>query len=152
MDSAKNILYSLVVDTQKVRNGISQYSTTRGVRQVRQHSLIRLEFEFETIINVSRAILEALSNPRLCRHYLLDDRFVDWLSSTEPDTCLDTLRRMDVLLRSQREVLAVPVFRSPGFAGSSIFSACEEEDVNGAIALYRDHKAHFHFLLTMDIL
>jgi hypothetical protein len=144
MDSAKNVLHSIVLATQQVRNATTQYSTTRGVRRVRQHSLVRLESEFQTIANASRAILKVLDDPLLCHHYMLDVRLVDWLSSTEPELCLDALREMGKLLSVEREVQGFSGFTPTG-------SACEEDNIHAAIVLFHVHKAHFYFLLTTDI-
>lgn len=144
MDSAKTVLHSIELATQQVRSATARYSTTKKVRKVRQHSLIRLEFEFQTIANASRAILKVLDDPLLCRHYMLDDRLVDWLSGTEPETCLDVLIEMAKLLSIEREVQIFSGITPPS-------SACEEDDINAAIVLFHSHKAHFHFLLTMDI-
>lgn len=146
MDSAKRVLRSIVGASQQVQNATALYSTTTGgIRQVRQHSLVRLEFEFQTITNASRVILEALDTPSLCRHYMLDDRLVDWLSGAEPETCLDTLREMGKLLRIERE---------PGQVFSALTparSSCEEDEIHAAIVFFQARKAHFHFLLTTDI-
>jgi len=143
MDSAKNVLHSIVLATQQVRNVTTQYSTVRGARKVRQHSLIRLESEFQTITNASQAILRVLEDPLLCHHYMLDDRLVDWLSSAEPETCMDALREMGKLLGVGREV--------QGFSGFTTRPACEEDSLHAAIVLFHAHNAHFHFLLTTDI-
>jgi hypothetical protein len=129
MDSAKSILRSLVLSTQNIQKAISKYSTETGVRRVQQHSLIQLESEFETIIEVSRAMIEALSKPRLRRRFMLDVHSTNWLSNTKPEACLDTLRKMGDLLGSEREV----------------------SSLNAAIELYLDQKAHFDLLLTTDI-
>ena len=144
MDSAKSILHSIVLATQHIRNAITRYSTTRGVRQVRQHSLIRLEFEFQTVIDASRAILEVFDDPLLRRHYMLDDRLVDWLSGLEPEMCLNTLREMERSLNIDHEVQVFSGF-TPTRTGY------QEDDINVVIALLYAHKAHFHFLLTTDI-
>ena len=144
MDSAKSILHSIVLSTQHVRSAIARYSTARGVRQVRQHSLIRLEFEFQTIVDASRAILEVFDDPSLRRHYMLDDRLMDWLSGPEPDKCLNTLKEMEILLNIDHEVQVFSGF-TPTRTGY------QEDDINVAIVLFYAHKAHFHFLLTTDI-
>lgn len=146
MDSAKSVLQSIVLATQQVRHATSRYSITRGVRQVRQHSLIRLESEFQTIVDASQAILEILDNPRLCRHYMLDDRLVEWLSNAEPETCLDTLREMEKTLniRVDHEVQIFSEITPTRYA-------CEEDDINAAIMVFYAHKAHFHFWLTADV-
>ncbi|KAI9566735.1 hypothetical protein HD554DRAFT_1091218 [Boletus coccyginus] len=143
MDSAKSILHSIVLATQHVRNTISRYSTTRGVRQVGRHSLIRFELEFQTIVDASRAILEAFDNPLLRRH-ILDDRLMDWLSGPEPETCLDTLSEIERLLNIDHEV---QVFS--GFTPTRI--GYQEGDVSLAITRFYARKAHFHFLLATDI-
>lgn len=144
MDSAKNVLHSIVLATQHVRSAAARYSTIRGVRRVRQYSLIRLESELQTITNASQAILKILDDTLLCRDYMLDDRLVDWLSDAEPETCLVALREMRKLLKTERDV--------QGFSGiTPTTSACEENDLNAAIVLFHAHKAHFHFLLTTDI-
>jgi hypothetical protein len=144
MDSAKSILHSIVLATQHVQNAVARYSATRDVRQVRQHSLIRLEIEFQTIIDASRAILEVLDDPFLRRHYMLDDRLMDWLSGSEPNMCLNTLREMERLLNIDHEVQAFSGF-TPTRTGH------QEDDINVAITLFYAHKAHFHFLLMTDI-
>lgn len=144
MDSAKSVLHSIVLATQFVRNTIARYSTTKGVRKVREHSLIRLESEFQAIVDASRAILEVLDDPLLRRHYMLDDRLVDWLSGSEPEMCLETLKRMEKLLNIDPEIHVFSGF-TPTRTG------CQEDDVNVAIALFYTDKAHFHFLLTTDI-
>ena len=144
MDSAKSILHSIVLSTQHVRSAIARYSTTRGVRQVRQHSLVRLESEFQTIIDASSAILKVFDDPLLRRHYMLDDRLVDWLSGPEPDISLNALREMERLLNIDHEV---QVFS--GFIPTR--NGYQEDDISVAIALFYSHKAHFHFLLTTDI-
>ncbi|KAF8552326.1 hypothetical protein OG21DRAFT_151486 [Imleria badia] len=144
MDSAKTILHLIELAAQQVRNATARYSTTKGVRKVRQHSLIRLESEFQTIANASRAIIKVLNDPLLSRDYLLDDRLVEWLSGTEPETCLDALSEMGKLLSIEREVQA--------FSGiTPTRSACEEDDIHAAIVLFHSHNAHFHFLLATDI-
>ena len=146
MDSAnlKSILHTIVRATQHVRNAIARYSAARGVRQVRQHSLVRLEFEFQTIVDSSRAILEVFDDPLLRRHYMLDDRLMDWLSGPEPDMCLNTLREMERLLNIDHEVQVFSGF-TPTRTGY------QEDDINVAIALFYAHNAHFHFLLATNI-
>ena len=144
MDSAKSILHSIVLATQHVRNAVARYSTTRGVRQVRQHSLIRLELEFQTIVDASRAILEALDDPFLRRCHILDDRLMDWLSGLEPETCLNTLKEMERLLNIDHEVQVFSGF-TPTRTGY------REDDISLAITRFYAHKANFHFLLETDI-
>ena len=144
MESAKSILHSIVLATQHVQNAIARYSTTRGIRQVGQHSLIRLEIEFQTIINASRAILEVLHEPLPRRHYMLDHRLMDWLSGPEPDMCLNALREMERLLNIDHEVQVFSGF-TPTRTGY------QEDEINVAITLFYAHTAHFHFLLTTDI-
>ena len=141
MDYAKSVLQSIVLSTQHVRNATSRYSTTRRVKKVGQHSLIRLELEFQAIANASRAILQVFDDPLLCRQYMFDDRLMDWLSGSEPETCLDTLTEMEKLLNIDQ-----------AFSGfTSTRCGHQEDDINTAIALFYTHKAHFHFLLTTDI-
>ncbi|KAF8548194.1 hypothetical protein OG21DRAFT_791341 [Imleria badia] len=144
MDSAKSIVRTIVLATLHVQNAIARYSTTRGVRQVRQHSLIQLELEFQTIVDASRAIIEVFDDPLLCRHYMLDDRLVDWLSGPKPETCLDALKEMERLLNIDHEVQAFSGF-------TPMRTGYQEDDINMAITLFYAHKAHFHFLLTTDI-
>ncbi|KAI9566724.1 ankyrin repeat-containing domain protein [Boletus coccyginus] len=144
MDSAKSVLHSILLATQHVRNAIARYSTARGVRQVRQHSLVRFELEFQTIVDASRAILEAFDDPFLRRRYILDDRLMDWLSGPEPETCLDTLNEMERLLNIDHEVHVFSGF-TPTRTGY------QEDDISLAITRFYAHKAHFHFLLVPDI-
>ena len=144
MDSAKSVLHSIVLATQHVRNATTLYSTTRGVRQVGQHSLIRLELEFQKIAHASRAILQVFDNPSLWDQYMFDDRLIDWLSGVEPETCLETLTEMVKLLNIDHEVQAFSGF-NPTRSGR------QEDDINTAVGLFYTHKAHFHFLLTTDI-
>ena len=145
MESAKSISHSIVLATQHIRNAIARYSTASGVRQVRQHSLIRLELEFQTIIDASCAILEVFDDPLLRRHYMLDDRLMDWLSGPEPETCLAALKEMERLLNIDHELQAFSGF-TPTRTGYKL-----EDDINMAITLFYAHKAQFHFLLTTDI-
>ena len=146
MDSARSVLQSIVLVTQRIRNATTRYSTTTGVRQVgqSQHSLVRLELEFQTIADASIAILRIFDDPLLRRQYMLDDRLMDWLSSPEPETCLHTLTQMEKLLNVNHEG---QVFS--GFTPTR--SRIQEDDINVAIGLFCAHKAHFHFLLTTDI-
>jgi len=58
MDSAKNVLRSIGLAMQQVRNATVQCSTVRGVRKVRHHSPIWLESEFQIIANASGAVLK----------------------------------------------------------------------------------------------
>lgn len=143
MDSAKNVLRLIELATQQVQNATTQYSSIRGTRTVRQHSLIQLEFQFQKIANASRAIQKVLEDVLLYHDYL-DGRLVDWLSGTEPETCLNALREMDKLFGVGREV---QVFS--GFPPTR--SACEEDSIHAAIVLFHAHDTHFHFLLTTDI-
>ncbi|KAF8427221.1 hypothetical protein L210DRAFT_3652657 [Boletus edulis BED1] len=147
MDSVKSVLRSIVSATQHVQNAIAQYSTARGLRKTQQYSFVRLESEFQSISDTSRAILEVLDNPLLRRHYLLDDRLVDWLSDSEPETCLDTLKRMEGLLNIDHD--DVQVFS--GFTPTTRRTGHGEDGINLAITLFYTRKAHFHFLLTTDI-
>ena len=89
------------------------------------NTLIRLESDFQTIIDASRAILEVFDNPLLRRHYMLDDRLVDQLSSPEPEVCLDTLRGMEKLLNIEHEAQAFSGFTptSTGYQEDSIHMA-----------------------------
>ena len=144
MDSAKSTLRSIVLATEHIRNTTTQYSTTRRIRNVRQHSLIRLESDFQAIIDASRAILAVFDNPLLRRHYMLDDRLVDWLSGPEPEMCLDALRGMEGLLNIDHEVQAFS-----GFTPTR--SGCQEDNIHRAIVLFHTHNVHFHFLLTTNI-
>ena len=144
MDSAKSVLQSILLATQRVRNATTRYSTTTGVRQVGQHSLVRLELEFQTIADASSAFLQVFDNPLLRRQYMLDDRLMDWLSGPEPETCLETLIEMKKLLNTVHEVQAFS-----GFTPTR--SRFQEDDINTAIVLFYTQKAHFHFLLTTDI-
>ena len=75
---------------------------------------------------------------------MLDDRWVDWLSSDEPETCLDVLREMGRLLISEHDVQVLSGIKPTR-------STCKEDDIHAAIVLFYAHKAHFHFLLTVDI-
>lgn len=148
MDTAKNIsiLRSIVQVTQVVQNATARrrYSNTRGIRQLRRHSLVRLESDFQTIVNATLAILKVLDDPLLRSHYMFDDRLKDWLLSTEPKTCLDALKEMAkpfTIGRGARAFANVIPARS----------TCEEDDVNAAIVLFQAHRGHFHFLLTTDV-
>ena len=144
MDYAKNTLRAIVLATEHIRNATSRYSTTRCVGKVGQHSLIRLESDFQAIIDASRAILEVFDNPLLRRHYMLDDRLVDWLSGPEPKLCLDTLQGMEGLLSIDHEV---QIFS--GFTPTR--SGYQEDSIHRAIVLFHTHNVHFHFLLTTNI-
>lgn len=144
MDSAKSILRSIVPAAEHIRNTTARYSTTRRVRKVGQHFLIRLESDFQVIIDASRAILEVLDDSFLRRHYMLDDRLVNWLSGPEPEMCLDTLRGMERLLNIDHEVQVSPEFAQTGFGW-------QEDKIRTAIMLFHANQTHFHFLLTTTI-
>lgn len=147
IESARNIIRSMLQVTEKVQSATAQrrYFTTRGIRHVRQHSLVRLESDLQMIVNASRAILEVLDNPLVSGNYLFDDRLVDWLRSSEPKTCLDALRNMEKALSlEQRDVQIWSAF-------TPTRSTREEDEIHAAIVLFQAHKAHFHFMLTTEI-
>ena len=144
MDHAKSVLQSIMLATQHIRNATTRYFTTRRVKKVGQYSLIQLELEFQAIADASSAILKAFDDPLLRRQYMFDDRLMDWLSTPEPEACLETLTEMKKLLNIDREEQAFSGFTQTRCGN-------QEDDINTAIGLFYTHKAHFYFLLTAEI-
>lgn len=142
MDPAKRILISLASTSQGIQTIAAQYANAKDARQVRGHSLVRLEMELQAIAAACRAILEILNDPALSRQHMLDDRLIGWLSDAEPKTCLATLNEMQGLLKVDR--------RARPFNPTE-FPCPEDEVIEAVITLFHSRKAHFHFLLTGDI-
>ncbi|KAH0828822.1 hypothetical protein J3R83DRAFT_3273 [Lanmaoa asiatica] len=128
-----------------VQTAAAQYSNIRGVRRLREYSLVRLEIELQSIASACRAILEILNNPFLSCQHRLDDRLMDWLSDAEPETCLATLEAMEKLLKVDRRV-------QPFSELAPTKSGCpENETFEAVVTHFYASKAHFHFLLTTNI-
>ena len=145
MDSAKSTLHSVELATRYIRNAIARYSSTTGLREVRQHSLVQIDSGFQTIIEASCAIIKVLDDPLLRRHYTRDDKkLVNWLSGPEPEICLGTLRGMERLLNIDHEVQEFSGYAPAG-------SRYQEDNIHKAVVHFDTHKTDFDFLLTTSI-
>ncbi|KAF8840056.1 hypothetical protein BDN67DRAFT_1011775 [Paxillus ammoniavirescens] len=104
---------------------------------------IQLESQLQRIVAASNLALGAVNkSSSLSNDPDIDPRLVEWLSSNGPDKCLDTLKAMQRLL--QDRPLSQQLF-------SIIPSVSKHEGFHQAITLFNEHRANFHFLLTMDI-
>ncbi|KAF8441582.1 ankyrin repeat-containing domain protein [Boletus edulis BED1] len=80
-----------------------------------------------------------------CECLTVDVRIQDWISTDEPQECLDTLSRMERLL--QRDAPS----RMPSMSRTGRGSNVMQDKIKEAIDLFNSHKGCFHFLFSTEI-
>ncbi|KAF9223940.1 hypothetical protein BS17DRAFT_126483 [Gyrodon lividus] len=109
-----------------------------------KRSCKQLQDDLKCVLHTANIAIGALNRPSsLGNGPNIDDRLVQWFSSNEPQTCLDTLNGMEGLITGYNS--------TQKFFKTLRFAVCEEDKIKEAIALFDKHRAYFHFLLTTDI-
>ncbi|KAF8838331.1 ankyrin [Paxillus ammoniavirescens] len=127
----------------------AQQALAAGLRYAKHYrsaegSFKQLQDDLQCVLvtaNIARAALAR--PPSFGKDHDIDDSLVQWFSSNEPQTCLDTLSRMKGLITG------------PNIAENIInrtrFAVRDEDKIKDAIALFDKHRTHFRFLLNTEI-
>jgi len=145
MDEAGKTLAGIATASRRVFDILVRYAGRRKTVE---------SFQLERIVVASGAILETLNGALFLDTGTVDDRLKDWLISEEPRRCLDTLNRMEGLLRPIDHGHAAYVknfFRSSGPAFTYASGGSGSRGAEEAIRLFWRHEGYFHFLLSTEI-
>ncbi|KAN0082931.1 hypothetical protein V8E55_008726 [Tylopilus felleus] len=77
----------------------------------------------------------------------VDERVKDWLQTSEPHICFDTLEQMEKLLQEDTFSRTVPATSRVGSRGS----VTTKDKIDEAVSLLESCKGYFHFLFSTEI-
>ena len=131
-------LDEIVVVSQQIRRSALVFANNQASNQ-NSHIVEKLRRQLETIRTSSDTILEAIT----LQNYTIDDRIICWLFSGELSSCLDKLKEMNDMLKSDGKV------RSPLALAQPLTQT--EDKLTAAMVFFDKHRSLFHFLLTPGV-
>ena len=145
MVSIQRTLIDIASASRRVIDAAAAYSSDKRGRNV-DISRARLGGDLHRIVAASGAILK-----ETLRHQYssgsdpaFDDRLTSWLSSDEPQACLDSLHTMEKLIRSSSTQVGARLCNP--FRTTPI-----QDKTKDAIRIFEKRRDSFHFLLTTDV-
>ena len=140
MERARKIFLQISSASHKVIIAANKYADRKGLPGV-QRSHFQLEADMRRISVACDTLSGILGRSSHPDDPAVDVRLQDWLGSDEPRVCLDTLSRMERLLRD--DTFSWMTFFQRGTAPT-------QDKIKEAVDLLGSCKGCFHFLFTTE--
>ncbi|KAF8441584.1 hypothetical protein L210DRAFT_2081228 [Boletus edulis BED1] len=144
MERSRKIFRKIVSAARQVVTIANDYADRQDSNKVSRYHF-QLEDDMQRISVTCECLTGVLDKPLSERGPLVDVRIQDWISTDEPQECLDTLSRMERLL--QRDAPS----RMPSMSRTGRGSNVMQDKIKEAIDLFNSCKGCFHFLFSTEI-
>ncbi|KAF8135794.1 hypothetical protein EV363DRAFT_1551923, partial [Boletus edulis] len=144
MERSRKIFRKIVSAARQVVTIANDYADRQDSNKVSRYHF-QLEDDMQRISVTCECLTGVLDKPLSERGPLVDVRIQDWISTDEPQECLDTLSRMERLL--QRDAPS----RTPSMSLTGRGLNVMQDKIKEAIDLFNSCKGCFHFLFSTEI-
>ena len=142
MERSRKIFLEIASASHKVIIAANEYADREGLPGV-QRSHFQLEADMRRISVACDTLAGILGRSSHPDDPAVDVRLQDWLGSDEPRVCLDTLSRMERLLRKDTSSWKTVFPRRRGTAPT-------QDKIKESVDLLGSRKGCFHFLFTTE--